>query len=431
MNKRDKPRIITLMPHGPAYDYSANERPEIYWERTDGSFVGFWPREWLDILGAEILKVTKQYEWEVWQPDYMADKIYSKILDTGVTHRLFPAIEKIYRPGFRAEKGLFSELIISNIRKLENEPIILLLYGTFGFRTPFYNEILKIFGPNRKFPIFYRSGGMFKAPISDILGLHRPLTYLCLIAEHMRLKKILQFASIDVISEQSESAMKEVQKVYGGRIEKLTMGCDFDFWQPVPSLAIKKSLRRELNIPEGKMVFFASGNFVPRKQLDKLFEVCRSIQKRNDFFLIVAGHGDKTNTSLLGSLADALVRQNKALLHPYVTGEPLRNLYWLSDLYVSVATNEGGPVSVMKAMACGLPVLSTPVGETADTMKKYGVGMFVPIRKYDEWARAVIDICERGLPRSLDTKIARDAYHWPNVAQRFITVFDDLLKSRD
>jgi glycosyltransferase involved in cell wall biosynthesis len=417
------------MPHGPAYDYAADERPEIYWERNDGSFVGFWPREWLNILGAEILKVTKRYEWEVWQPDYMADQIYSKVLDTGVTHRLFPAIERIYRPGLRSQEGFFSELIISNIRKLETEPIILLLYGTFGFRTPFYNDILKIFGQNRKFPIFYRSGGMFKAPLSDIFGLHRPSTYLCLMTEHMRLKKLLKFASINVISEQSESAIKEVRKVYHGRVEKLTMGCDFDFWLPVPSPEVKKSLRREFNIPEGKIVFFASGNFVPRKQLDKLFEVCRSIQERNDFFLITAGHGDEANTSLLASLAHPLVKQKKALLHPYVTGEQLRNLYWLSDLYVSVATNEGGPVSVMKAMACGLPVLSTPVGETADRMKKYGVGKFVPIKKYDEWVLAVIDTSAKGLPKPMDIRIARDAYHWPNVARRFITVFDDLLKS--
>jgi glycosyltransferase involved in cell wall biosynthesis len=146
-------------------------------------------------------------------------------------------------------------------------------------------------------------------------------------------------------------------------------------------------------------------------------------------FLITAGHGDEANTSLLASLAHPLVKQKKALLHPYVTGEQLRNLYWLSDLYVSVATNEGGPVSVMKAMACGLPVLSTPVGETADRMKKYGVGKFVPIKKYDEWVLAVIDTSAKGLPKPMDIRIARDAYHWPNVARRFITVFDDLLKS--
>ena len=78
------------------------------------------------------------------------------------------------------------------------------------------------------------------APISDVLGLHRPLTYLCVTVEHFRLKKLIGY--VDVISEQTESALREVARVYNGRIEKLTMGCDFDFWMSVPSVEIKKSI---------------------------------------------------------------------------------------------------------------------------------------------------------------------------------------------
>lgn len=429
MNHSNKPKIISIMPHGPAYQYSLDEKPDIYWEKADGSLVGFWPREWLDFLGEAVLKVTDRYEWEVWQPDCRADRIYSKTIETGVTHRLFPAEEKFYRPGIKSQKGIFSKPIISRLKKLENSNIILMLYGTYGFRTPFYNEILKIFGSSRKFPIFLRSGGMFKAPISEMLELHRPLTYLDLIVEHIRLKKLMCHVGIDVISEQSESALKEVRKVYNGRIERLTMGCDFDFWVPVPSMELKMSVRSKLNIPHEKTVFFASGNFAPRKQLDKLLEVFSSMQDRDDFFIVIAGQGDETYTNKLASLAEPLVKQGKAILHPFVTGEGLRDIYWASDVYVSVATDEGGPVSAMKAMGCGLPVLSTPVGETAGRMKKYGVGKFVPVKNYDEWVKAILEILDKKIPRALDIKIARDAYDWPNVAKRFVSVYDDLIKA--
>ena len=63
------------MPQGPAYDFSPNKKPEVYWEKPDGSFVGFWPREWPDLLGEAVLKATNRYELEVWQPDYRADRI--------------------------------------------------------------------------------------------------------------------------------------------------------------------------------------------------------------------------------------------------------------------------------------------------------------------------------------------------------------------
>ncbi len=160
-----------------------------------------------------------------------------------------------------------------------------------------------------------------------------------------------------------------------------------------------------------------------------MVEVFCSIIKCDGFFLVIAGHGDKANTDLITSLAAPLIKQNKCILHPYVTGKELRSIYWASDIYVSVATGEGGPVSVMKAMACGLPILSTPVGETSDRMKKYGVGKFVPTRNYDEWTKAVLEILDSKIPGSLDLRIAKDTYDWPNVAKRFINVYNDLSKN--
>lgn len=246
-----------------------------------------------------------------------------------------------------------------------------------------------------------------------------------LIFEQFELKRLYRHA--DIISEQSGEALGKVRTIYGGRVEKLTMGCDFSFWTPAPSAGEKESTRRKLNIPRGKTVFFASGNFMPRKQLDKLIRVFCSISDRNDFFLIVAGQGDKSSTGMLASLAAPLIDQKKAILHPYAVGEELRDIYWVSDIYASVATDEGGPASVMKAMACGLPVISTPVGETADRMRKYGVGKIVPVKKYDEWTKAILEMLEGKVPLPLDLKIAKEAYDWPNVARRFINVYDDLI----
>src|SRR5271157_4316321 len=104
-----KPLIINIMPHGPAYHFSPNEKPDIFWEKSDGSWLGFWPREWPNLLGNAVLNITDRYDWEVWQPDYRADKIYSTTLNTGVRHLLFPATDKVYRPGIRPMKEIYSE----------------------------------------------------------------------------------------------------------------------------------------------------------------------------------------------------------------------------------------------------------------------------------------------------------------------------------
>jgi len=420
MNADRKIKIINIIAHGPAYHFSPNEKPEVCWEKQDGTWLGFWKREWPDLLGKAILKHNDHYDWEVWQPDYRADKIYSKKIETGVTHYLFPSEERVYRPGIRAQKGVFSKAIIERLEELKNNRIILHLHG---FRVPFYSEILRIFGPEKKFPIFLIGHGMSKAPITEIFGIHRPLTYPCLIVEQLRLGKLLNY--VDIISEQAESALREIRKVYHGRIEKLTMGCDFDFWVPVPSEQVKRELQYRLNISPDKTVFLATGNFIPRKQLDKLIELFLEMKERDDFFLIIAGHGDKENTNSLTTLIKTLVEHGKAVLHPYVTDEKLRELYWASDIYTLVSTSEGASVGVMKAIACGLPILSTPAGETAEMIEKQSVGRLIPIDSNENWSRAVIEILEKGPPRLLDRQVAREAYHWPEVAGRFLRIYDE------
>ncbi len=80
-------------------------------------------------------------------------------------------------------------------------------------------------------------------------------------------------------------------------------------------------------------------------------------------------------------------------------------------------------------MACGLPVLSTPVGETADQMKENSAGRFVPDEGYEEWSKAVLEILDKGMPSTLDIRTAQEAYDWPNVARRFVRVYDDLVSA--
>ena len=418
-----KPLIINIMPHGPAYHFSPNEKPDIFWEKSDGSWLGVWPREWPDLLGNAVLNITDRYDWEVWQPDYRADKIYSTTLSTGIRHLLFPATDKVYQPGIRPMKEIYSEEIISRLKDLAGSYFILQLHG---FRVPFFNEIINSLAPVKKFPILIIGHGPYKTPISEMLGLHRPLTYLCLAVEHARLRNILRH--VDIMSAPLESSLGKLRKGYNIRTTKITMGCDFEFWLPVPSSHVKQSIRHKLNIDRKKTVFLATGNFVTEKQFDRLIQTFSALAVRNDFFLIIAGHGDRANTDRLTTLIDKLSKEGKALLHPYVAREHLRDLYWASDLYASVSTEEGSSVAVMKAMACGLPIFSTPVGETTETMKRYGAGRFVPHNNYSEWSEAITDILDRGLPPILDINKARQAYHWPEVSKRFIQIYNDLNK---
>lgn len=94
------------MNRSPAYkEYANKSRPAINWDTPEDSWVGIWGYDWSDQLASEILKLTNEFEHEVWQPDMRADKIYSHTFKNGLTHRMFPVVEK-------PNKEFFSPLMV-------------------------------------------------------------------------------------------------------------------------------------------------------------------------------------------------------------------------------------------------------------------------------------------------------------------------------
>lgn len=96
-----------------------------------------------------------------------------------------------------------------------------------------------------------------------------------------------------------------------------------------------------------------------------------------------------------GELREALVAQAKALgLAEAVTFTGfLRNLcpaYSDLDLLVISSDNEGTPVSIIEALAAGVPVVATAVGGVPDLLDGGGFGALVPPGNADALATAII-----------------------------------------
>lgn len=418
-----RPFVVNLMPHGPAYDFAPDEKPDVTWATARGDRVGFWAREWPDLLGEAVLRAGGRYRWEVWQPDERCDREYAATLPSGVVHRLLPATAARARPGLRPVPSLHSAAILARLESLE-PPAVLLLHG---FRVPFYLEVLERLGPWRRWPIVVVGHGVCTTPVSELAGLHRPLTYVDIVLEERRLRRALR--SVDAVTVPSAHATRQVRRSHGGRIERLTMGCDCDFWSPAPDASARRAARGRLGVGDGVRVFLATGNFVPLKQFDRLIDAFARLYMRDDWALVIAGHGPAPERARLQRLMRPLAEAGRGVLHPYATDERLRDLYWAADAYVTVSWAEGASVAVMKAMACGLPVLSTPVGETAERMRAAGVGAFVPLREWDAWPAAIARLLDHGLPRRLPLAAVRDAYDWPGVAATVMRLCDDLVVS--
>ncbi len=70
---------------------------------------------------------------------------------------------------------------------------------------------------------------------------------------------------------------------------------------------------------------------------------------------------------------------------------------WLhaADVFVLSSTSEGLPISMLEAMAAGLPAIVTEVGALPELVALSGAGTTVPVRSVDRLARAIVEFANR------------------------------------
>jgi glycosyltransferase involved in cell wall biosynthesis len=100
--------------------------------------------------------------------------------------------------------------------------------------------------------------------------------------------------------------------------------------------------------------------------------------------LVIAGGGDMFDGLL--SQVHALNLEN----HVFLLGsrDDVPRLLAIADIYVNSSTSEGMPVSVLEAMAAGLPVIATAVGDTPYVVQP-GTGLLISPGEPDQIAEAI------------------------------------------
>ena len=124
-----------------------------------------------------------------------------------------------------------------------------------------------------------------------------------------------------------------------------------------PVLLPARSRRWERRTP-GAVLFL--GRLGHRKgSYDLLEAVARIAARRPDVRLLLGGDGEIDEVR---ARAAELGIADKVDLLGWIRGQDKERLLGTAVLYVLPSYNEGLPVSVLEAMAAGLPILSTPVG---------------------------------------------------------------------
>ena len=133
----------------------------------------------------------------------------------------------------------------------------------------------------------------------------------------------------------------------------------------------KADVRRELGLKEGDTFAFTAGNLDPGKNHKTLLHAMKLLDDPS-FHLVLAGNGPLYSD--LQDLARELGIQDQ--LHLLGFRRDVYRLCSAADLFLFSSRREGLSVSMMEAMACGLPIVASRVRGNTDLIDD-GLGGFL------------------------------------------------------
>jgi len=126
--------------------------------------------------------------------------------------------------------------------------------------------------------------------------------------------------------------------------------------------AEKKELRARLGLPEDSLVVLWLSRLVPKKGAHAILESWLKITREiPNAFLWIVGGGDRKYENYLKSIAKNLAVEDSVRIQGVVAPEQTVFCYQASDLYVfpTLFSGEGFGLSLLEAMACGLPCVAS------------------------------------------------------------------------
>jgi glycosyltransferase involved in cell wall biosynthesis len=149
--------------------------------------------------------------------------------------------------------------------------------------------------------------------------------------------------------------------------------------------------------------------------------------RHSAFRLLIAGDGG--NRSELAALAESLSLGNRIEFLGDVSDVPA--LLRRASMFVLPSLTEGLPLTVLEAMATGLPVIATRVGGTPEVVDDGTTGLLVDPREPEQMARAMMRIFEcPELGRRLgDAAHLRVAEHFDvrEMVSRYESLYEEVL----
>jgi L-malate glycosyltransferase len=169
------------------------------------------------------------------------------------------------------------------------------------------------------------------------------------------------------------------------RIELVTNSVDTSRFSPV-NPAIKADLRGKLLLPPDRTIITYTGRLVSYKGLPLLLRVWEQVQRAHSgAMLLLVGSGGQDMHNCEAELREFV--QTHGLQNSVRFTGDVHNVHeylQASDIFVFPTEKEAFGISLVEAMACGLPVIATPTGGIKDFLVDRENGLLVEAGSFEQ-----------------------------------------------
>jgi glycosyltransferase involved in cell wall biosynthesis len=174
---------------------------------------------------------------------------------------------------------------------------------------------------------------------------------------------VARSARILALSDYTKALLCERYPQAAARVRRVSGGVDVEWFSP----ASREEVRSRLGIGSDQMVLFTARRLEPRMGLENLLAAVGLLRRALPVTLAVAGTGSLAGV-LRARVKDLRLEQTVRLLGR-VSESELRAWYRAADLFVlPTVAYEGFGLATVEALACGTPVVGTPVGATPEIL---------------------------------------------------------------
>lgn len=104
-----------------------------------------------------------------------------------------------------------------------------------------------------------------------------------------------------------------------------------------------------------------------------------------------------------------------------------------ADIFLLPSLYEGLPLTLLESMACGLPIISTPVSIAPDIIEKWNNGIIIPFKSANAIADAVITLLSNPELREKHAEnsatAAKESMSWETVTNQYISLYQSIIES--